>query len=302
MPRDIWDEGFAEGERRMKRRLPGQASTGLLGGFDVMVGLLVVVTLTGAVSSVTNDDLAHAIGALPFGLAFVFLTIGRSELFTENFLVPVGAFLAGRGSFRELLRMWVATLVFNFVGIALLASFLTIDGVLPNSAYEAAGTLGTEFVDRGFLEALASAIVAGTAITLFTWLTIAAKNEGTRVAVAMLIGYVLLLPVLNHAVVSFGELMLGLMSGTTHAGAWDIIWRLAVAVVGNTIGGIGFVTTTRLVQVSGEPHDEEHAKRNSLGERLFIPSSGSTGSEVSEASASASGSSRSGSSSESGSE
>ena len=274
LPRDIWDESFEEGERRMKRRMLGQASTGLLGGFDVMMGLLVVIVLTGALSTVTTGELAHAIGALPFGLAFVFLTIGRAELFTENFFVPVAAVLAGRGSKRELGRMWTAAIVFNFVGIIVLAAILTIDGVLPQSALDAAGDLGDKFVGRGFVDGLASAIIAGTAMTLFTWLSLAARSETTQVLAALLVGYVLLLPVLNHVVVSFGELMIAIFAGTTEAGLWDICWRIAVAATGNTIGGIGFITATRLVQVSGEPHDAEHAKKTSSRDTVVFPRSG----------------------------
>jgi formate/nitrite transporter FocA (FNT family) len=266
LPRDVWDRSFEEGERRIKRRIPGQASTGLLGGFDVMLGLAVVFSLTGALMTVTGEELAHAIGALPFGLAFVFLTIGRSELFTENFLVPVGAFLAGRGTARELLSMWAITLTFNLVGIATLAALLSIDGVLPAGALDAAGVLGDTFIDRGSGEAFASAIIAGIAITLFTWVTLAATSESTRVVAAMLIGYVLLLPVLNHAVVSFGEVMLAVFGGTTDADLGEVAAGVGIAVAGNTIGGIGFVTLTRLVQVAGEPHDPDHARSQTAKE------------------------------------
>ncbi len=262
LPRDIWDQGFEEGQRRMDRRPLGQAATGLLGGFEVMIALSVVFTLTGALMTVTNEEVAHAIGALPFGIAFVFITIGRSELFTENFLVPVGARFAGRGSNRSLLRMWGLTLLFNFAGLAILAALLSIDGVLPQSALDAAGTLGDRFVEREPGAAIASAIVAGAAITLYTWMTMAARMEITRVIIALLIGYVLLLPVLNHAVVSGGEILLAVMVGATDTTAWDVIWRLGVAIAGNTVGGIGLITVSRLVQVSGEPHDAEHAKRN----------------------------------------
>ena len=271
LPRDIWDEAFDEGERRMNRRVLGQASTGLLGGFDVMMGLLVVIVLTGAISSVANDELAHAIGALPFGIAFVFLTIGRAELFTENFLVPVAAVLAGKGTVLGLARMWTAALIFNFIGIVVLAALLTIDGVLPQSALDAAGVLGDKFVGRDFLEAFASAIVAGTAMTLFTWLSLAARSEVTQVLVALLIGYVLLLPVLNHVVVSWGELMIAMFAGTTEATFWEVFSRVGIAAVGNTLGGVGFVTTTRLMQVSGEPHDAEHAKKDPMRSALVVP-------------------------------
>jgi formate-nitrite transporter family protein len=260
-PREIWENSFEEGERRMKRRPVGQVSTGLLGGFDVIFALTVVVVLTGALLTVTNAELAHAIGSLPFGIAFVFLTVGRAELFTENFLVPVGAFLAGRGSAGELARMWVMALVFNVVGITVIALLLSVPGVLPESAREAAGELGQRFADREIDAAIASAVLAGAAITLFTWLTLAARSETTRVVIALAIGYVLLLPVLNHAIVSYAELALGVFSGTTETSLGESLLRFGIAVIGNTVGGVGFVTLTRFMQVSGEPHDEEHLRR-----------------------------------------
>jgi formate/nitrite transporter FocA (FNT family) len=259
LPRDIWDRGLDEGERRMKRAAIGQASSGLVAGFEVMIALAVVFSLTGAVMTVTNAELAHAIGALPFGIAFVFISIGRSELFTENFLVPVGAWLARRGSFANLARLWAVTLAFNLIGLAILAWLLSLDGVLPPGALDAAGILSDKFLDRDFSSALASAVVAGVAITLYTWLILAVRSEAAGVVIALMIGYVLLLPVLNHAMVSSGEVFLALMAGTSEAGTWDVAWRLIVAIAGNTIGGVLFVTMTRLVQVAGEPRDPEHA-------------------------------------------
>ncbi len=258
LPREIWDRGLDEGERRMNRAAVGQASSGLVAGFEVMIALAVVFSLTGAVMTVTNADLAHAIGALPFGFAFVFISVGRSELFTENFLVPVAAWLAKRGSFASLARLWAVTLTFNLIGLALLAWLLSIDGVLPPGTLDAAGILADKFLDRDFGSALASAVVAGVAITLYTWLILAVRSEAAGVVIALMIGYVLLLPILNHAMVSSGEVFLALMAGVSEASVWDVTWRLIVAIVGNTIGGVLFVTMTRLVQVSGEPHDPEH--------------------------------------------
>ncbi len=262
MPREIWDRSFDEGERRMERTALGQASTGLVGGFDVIAGLIVAMTLTGAVSSIADDELAHAIGSLGFGIAFVLITIGRSELFTENFLVPVGARFAGRGSNGALARMWGFALVFNLIGAASLAAIVSVHGVVPPSAYDAAGKLADTFAGRGYGEAFASAVVAGAVMTVYTWLGMAAKSDVARIMLALLIGFLLLLPTLNHVIVGFGELMIGVISGASHPGLGEILAHFGVALVGNTIGGVGFVTLTRLVQVGGEPHDPEHASQS----------------------------------------
>jgi len=251
-PREIWDNSVGEGERRVNRRPTGIAATGLVGGFDVMIGLALVVTLTGAMLTVTNGELAHAVGALPFGVAFVLITIGRSELFTENFLVPVVAVLARRGTKSQLVRMWGMSLVLNAAGICAFAAILSVDGVLSTSAHEAAGMLAQTWADRDFLDGFASAIAAGTTLTLFTWLTMAARDHTSRIFLGFMIGYVLLLPQLNHAIVSFGEVMLGVFTGTVDTSFGDVLSGELIAIGGNLIGGIGLVTVTRLIQVSGE--------------------------------------------------
>ncbi len=55
-------------------------------------------------------------GALAFSIGFIALTLGNSELFTENFLVPVGTLMAGRSSVTQLIRLWSVTLVLNLAG------------------------------------------------------------------------------------------------------------------------------------------------------------------------------------------
>jgi formate/nitrite transporter FocA (FNT family) len=260
LPREIWDRTFDEGARRMGRDWKGQASTGLIGGSDVIVGLFIAATITGAVATVTNEEVAHAVGSLGFGIAFVMLTIGRSELFTENFLVPVGAWLAGRGSGAALARMWSLTFLFNLIGATMLAAIVSVHGVLPASAYDAIGTLGDTFATRDYGQAFASAIVAGATMTVYTWMTMAVRTDTARILLAMIIGFVLLLPALNHVIVGFGELILAVISGSASPGLGESALHVIVALAGNLIGGIGFVTLTRLVQVSGEPHDPSHGR------------------------------------------
>lgn len=253
MPREIWESTLEEGERRLKRAPGGLAATGLVGGLDVMLGLVAVVVVSGAALSVMEPELAHIVGSLAFGIALVFVTVGRSELFTENFMVPVGAVFSGRGRRQDLIQMWAITLLFNLIGLAALSAIIAIDGVLPASAHEAAGDLATTFEERSLPAMIGSALLAGFVMTTFTWVTVASSSDGARIALALLTGFLLLAPTLNHAVVSFGEVVLALFAGTSKIGALDLAGRELVAIAGNLVGGLAFVTATRFVQVGGEP-------------------------------------------------
>jgi formate/nitrite transporter FocA (FNT family) len=252
-PDEIWQAASDEGERRVRRSTGALLSTGFVGGFDVMLGVLVTIAATGALTEAIGAEPAHLIGSLLFGIGFVFLVVGRGELFTENFLVPVSSALARRVPVSGVARLWVATFVANYVGIAAITVILSVSGVLKPATLEAAGPIADTLTDRGWLPAFLSAVVAGAVMTLLTWLAHAAERDSARVMVALLVGVAIALPTLNHAVVSFGELLLAALNDHTDATTGEMARTLLCAVVGNVVGGLGFVTLNRLVMARGEP-------------------------------------------------
>jgi len=242
-----------EGQRRLERGSVALGATGFAGGADVFFGVLALAVTTGALQSSLPEPTAHIIASLTFGIGFAFITIGRAELFTENFLIPVGAVAAGRARVSALLRMWGITLVLNFVGLLLFAALFSVEGVLEPSSREAAGALADTLGQRDNLPAFLSAICAGTIMTLFTWVAAAAEGSAGRIVSALIVGFILAAPSLNHAVVSFGELLLAVFAGTTQATAGEVVRTIVCAIAGNLVGGFGLVTLNRLVMARGEP-------------------------------------------------
>jgi formate/nitrite transporter FocA (FNT family) len=252
-PDEIWQASVEEGERRLKRRPGGMLATGFIGGADVMLGVLALCSVSGALSVALPEQIAHVGGSLVFGFGFAFLVVGRGELFTENFLVPIAGALRGRGSWGALLFLWVMTAAANLVAIVIFAWILSRAGLVPPETLEAAGTAADTLNERTMPIAFLSAVIAGTTMTLLTWLTHAVELDISRIVIALLIGFVLAAPTLNHAVVSVGELSFGLFAKTTDASWFDLLQNFPVAVAGNLVGGLGFVTLARLFQVRGEP-------------------------------------------------
>lgn len=252
-PEEIWEESLDEGERRLARRSPGLLATGFAGGTDVLFGIIALAVTTGALHATLPEATAHLLGSLTFGFGFVFITIGRAELFTENFLIPVGTVFAGRARPVALVRMWGVTLLFNLLGLATFAALFSVSGVLTPDALTVAGTLADTLGDRAVLPALASGIVAGAVMTVFTWIVAASESGIARIAAALIVGFLLAAPSLDHAVVGFGEMIFGLFAGTAHSDWGDLARNLGIAIVGNFIGGVGLVFTTRLAQVRSEP-------------------------------------------------
>lgn len=65
---------------------------------------------------------------------------------------------------------------------------------------------------------------------------------------ALLVGFVLLAPSLNHSVLAFGEITFGILAGTAEADVVDLLRNTGLAAAGNIVGGVGFVAFTRMVQ------------------------------------------------------
>ncbi len=110
---------------------------------------------------------AKVVGALAFAIGLVFLVVGRSELFTDNFFDPVAAAIEdGRvTAWLRLLRLWVFILILNLVGGAVLVAVLTIDEALPAGSPAVLREVAEEIAAKPALATFARAILAGALLT-----------------------------------------------------------------------------------------------------------------------------------------
>jgi len=244
-PERIYEETKKEGERRLARPPIELAATALVGGFDVAIGVaayaLAARTIAGSASEL--------VGAIAFGIGFVFIVVGRSELFTENFLIPVAGLERDRlSSWLKLGELWAVALVVNIVGGVLIAVILTAEGVLPDGTDAPLTRLAEHIASRPTLPSFLSALIAGALMTVMTWFVEgAADSMGVRIVMAWLVGTVIALGTFNHAIVSTIELVFGMRLGA-NVDTSQLLANLGIAVGGNLLGGLMFVTFVRTVQ------------------------------------------------------
>ncbi|HEX6458511.1 MAG TPA: formate/nitrite transporter family protein, partial [Thermoleophilaceae bacterium] len=139
-----------------------------------------------------------------------------------NFLIPVGAVVEQRSPPSSLGRLWGVTLLANLVGLLVFAALFSVPKVLDHSAVVAAGRTADVFAARGAGAALLSAIAAGMLMTLWTWLNMAARTDFGRIAVALVVGFALAAPSLNHVIVGTGEMAFGVLGGQSSANWGDV--------------------------------------------------------------------------------
>jgi formate/nitrite transporter FocA (FNT family) len=247
-PEEIYERTREEGQRRLSRPVLELGATALVGGLDVAIGLAVFVLASAELEPKIGLGAAHFVGAIGFGIGFVFIVVGRSELFTENFLVPITGLSRDRGSWLKLAELWVVSLVLNLAGGGVLAVVLTSHGVLRPGSGDQLVRLGEHIAHYSPGTAFLSGIVAGALMTLMTWFVEgAAESIGVRIAMAWVVGFLLVLGSFNHAIVSTIELVFGKRYGAD-VSYTQLFTNLGLAVLGNMIGGIGLVTLTRSSQ------------------------------------------------------
>ncbi len=247
---DAFLRSVDEGLRRMSRPVLPLLATGLVGGIDVGTGVLALLLVEHA----THNKL---LAGLAFSVGFIALTLARSELFTEDFLVPVTTVVARQARFRMLLRLWGGTLVANLAG-GWLFTWLIMRGYpqMGDTAVEA----GHYYVDLGLgVRAMALAVLGGAVITLMTWMQHSTESDAVRVIPAVTGAFLLAGGQLNHAVVNSLLMFSALHTGHAPFGYVDWAQTAGWAALGNMVGGLGLVTVLRLFQV---PHKVAKERRN----------------------------------------
>lgn len=252
---EAFDRIVDEGCTRLARPFPALLSTGALGGIDIGTGVLAYLLIDHYTGSPVLAGIAFTVG-------FAALLLARSELFTENFLVPVTAAVSGRGRVRPLLRLWAVTLVMNLAGGWLIV-WLILTG-LPQLRSVAVST-GTHYAQLGVsLRSFCLAVLAGAVMTLMTRMQHATESLGVQLVPAIVMGALLPIGQLFHCVLDSLFMFAALIAGAPF-GYLDWLRGLGWAAFGNLVGGLVLVTAIRLLRVPHRVAEARTAARSAAG-------------------------------------
>ncbi|MGQ1797043.1 formate/nitrite transporter family protein [Kocuria oceani] len=248
-PDQIYDRAKDEGTRRLFMPPLEQVTTGFIAGVTIVFGIVALAMAEELVGPSLGHGAGKLAGALAFGIGVIFLVIGRSELFTENFFDPVATAIDRKeGSvWLRLGRLWALVLVLNLVGGAVMAVVFTVEGALPTGAHQVLVTVAEEIASKSGWATFARAIAAGTLLTLLSYLLHAADSATSRIILAYLVGFFLALGPFDHVIVSALHLLFGIWLGSTVTYG-DLGQNFVLAVAGNLVGGLLLMTLTHTVQ------------------------------------------------------
>ncbi len=252
-PSEIYARAEEEGRRRLEMPLLEQVATGFIAGITIVFGIVALGVVETLAQPALSPGLARLAGALAFAIGLVFLVVGRTELFTENFFDPVAAAIeeGGRLIWGRLLKLWGVIFALNLAGGAILIGVLTVEGALPAGTPETLVTISEEIAGKSWSATLARAVLAGALITLLSYLLEASATATGRILVTYMVGFLLALGPFDHVIVSGLQILFGVWLGGA-VGYGDVAANIGVSTLGNMVGGLFLITLTHTAQVKGQ--------------------------------------------------
>lgn len=234
----------------------------------VTAGIAIVLTFIGFAVGRAQFPENDFLAAILYPVGFIYIILGRYQLYTENTLPPVKLVLVRFAGLPLLLRLWSTVLVANLVGAALGALLLARTHVLSPDAVAAGAEFALHGYEVGAWTAFFKALFAGWLVAGVVWLGYAARDSVTRLLLIYIVFYMIGVAELFHVVTAAADVLFFVFLGAPGPGLAALATGFWLPVLlGNTVGGV--LVFTLLVYAQAESARPEDVPVLSLRESLF---------------------------------
>jgi formate/nitrite transporter FocA (FNT family) len=252
---------------QLERNSRGLILSGISAGLDIGFSvLLMTITLT-VFSGVFPEPVVRFIVANMYPIGFIFVILGRSELFTEHTTLAVLPVLQGLASIKKLLRLWSIVYISNIAGGLLFALILSyFASTLHFLHKEAFEHIANNFVGNTWRTTLLSAALAGWLMGLLAWLVAAARETISQIFIIWTVTAAIGFANLPHCIVGNIEVASALFSG--QISFTQYIEFLGPVTLGNAIGGVFFVGVLKFSHTVNSGEEKEIDLEDTTGNNL----------------------------------
>jgi formate/nitrite transporter FocA (FNT family) len=246
----ILQEQIAEELEQLQRPWSGLLLSGIAAGFELGFS----VFFMGAMLTLVGDQLSEAISKLlvanAYTIGYIFVILGRSELFTEHTTQAVLPVLNGQASLRSLGRLWVIVYIANLIGGAVFAAIASLIGpamrVIEPTAF---AEIAKPLIGHPWWTTMLGGLLAGWMMGLLTWLVTAGRDTISQVVCVWIVTFAIGFTHLPHSIAGSVEILTALFAGQgVHWGELGhfLVW----ATLGNALGGAVFVALLKFAQAN----------------------------------------------------
>ncbi|HEY4735369.1 MAG TPA: formate/nitrite transporter family protein [Gemmatimonadaceae bacterium] len=232
-------------ERPASSLLFSSLAAGMLIGFSFLA--------SGFASHYAPEPYKHVFASMAYPMGFIFVVMGRSELFTENTLEPVIPLLHKRDArtLRQMLRMWGLLIVGNMVGALIFGLLLAKTTMVEPELHPSLQKIAADAMQGGFGEVFYRAIFGGWLIALLAWLLASTVDSIAQLFLIWATTAPIAAFQFRHSIAGSVEVFYRAASGA--AGWGEALGGFVVpALLGNALGGVILVALFNYAQVAEE--------------------------------------------------
>lgn len=239
--RSVLDSILETALHEMNRERSGLLLSGVSAGLDIGFGPLMMAVVLTLSPAGFGDLTTELLLASVYSIGFMFVILGRSELFTEHTTLAVIPVLDGQASLRDLGRLWGLVYAGNLVGGLLFTQLVVLLmpglGVVSPDAF---AEIAIKLVSHDLPWLFVGGVFAGWLMGLLAWLITAAQETTSRLILVWVVAGTIGLLHLPHSIAGNVEVLFGLFVSPAVT-LTDYLWFLGLATVGNAVGGSVFV-------------------------------------------------------------
>ena len=245
-PYEIMVEQIEAGLKEHRRSNLGLFISSISAGLEVGFSILVIGIIYTLFKTEVSPGKLYLMMALVYPIGYIFVIIGRSELFTEHTVLATIPVLNGEASFKSLFNLWAIIYLGNLFG----GYFFGTIVLQFNSGTHLISQAFFHFVSQKMIaysagNILVSSIMAGWLMGTLSWLLSSAQDTLSRVAMIFFVTFIISIAGLHHCIVGSIEVFMAFFANANDVSGIEFLKFQGLSTLGNIIGGVGLVALVK---------------------------------------------------------
>ena len=245
-PYEIMVEQLEGGLKEYRRSNIGLFISSLSAGLEVGFSILAIGIIYTLFKTEISPGKLYLMMALVYPLGYIFVIIGRSELFTEHTVLATIPVLNGKASFKSLLTLWVIIYAGNIIGGYLFGTIiLQFNAGTHLISLDFFHFVSQKMVAYSSTNIVVSSIIAGWLMGTLSWLLSAAQDTLSRVAMIFFITFIISIAGLHHCIVGSIGIFMAYFANANDVSGFEFLRFQGLSTLGNIIGGVVLVALVK---------------------------------------------------------
>lgn len=218
----------------------GYFFSAMLAGLFVGFGVMIAYTV-GSMLNESGSQFTKIIMGISFSVALALVIFAGAELFTSNTLVMASGYLGKEINLKNLVNIWVASYIGNFIGSVLGATLYYLSGLWRGTSGEYIANYAMSKINVLPNELLVRGILCNILVCIAVWCCYKMKEEAGKILMIILCVYVFFTIGFEHSIANMTLLTIGYLMPFESITLVGILYNLLFVTLGNIIGGVIFV-------------------------------------------------------------